>query len=56
MIINEQTNRLYLSENLMLWYQEFYVELKGILEKHDVEYRLLRNTADIWCRDYTVEE
>jgi len=52
MIINEQTNRLYLSENLMLWYPEFFGELKRVLEKHDVDYWLLKGTADIWCRDY----
>ena len=23
-----------------------------ILKKHDVEYRLLKGTKDIWCRDY----
>lgn len=33
-------------------YRRFFLRLAGALRKQGVEYRLLGETADIWCRDY----
>ena len=43
---------VYLSEQLEERYPESFKRLTSILKKHNVDYRLLKGTKDIWCRDY----
>lgn len=43
---------VYMSELLEERFQESFNRLTTILKKHGVEYRLLKGTKDIWCRDY----
>ena len=43
---------VYLSELLKARFPDCFNRLTSILKKHDVEYRLLKGTKDIWCRDY----
>ena len=43
---------VYLSELLEKRFPESFNRLTSILKKHGVEYRLLKGTKDIWCRDY----
>lgn len=43
---------VYLSELLQERFPDCFNRLTSILRKHDVEYRLLKGTKDIWCRDY----
>ena len=43
---------LYFSDLLPEKHSETYGHLSKALQKHEVEFRLLKNTADIWCRDY----
>ena len=43
---------VYLSELLKERFPDCFCRLTSILEKHNVEYRLLKGTKDIWCRDY----
>ena len=46
------TETVYLSELLEERYPESFKRLTSILKKHHVDYRLLKGTKDIWCRDY----
>ena len=46
------TEIVYLSELLEERYPESFKRLTSILKKHNVDYRLLKGTKDIWCRDY----
>jgi agmatine/peptidylarginine deiminase len=53
--IHEQPNGkdvVNLSELLEGRFPECFNRLTTILKKHNVEYRLLKGTKDIWCRDY----
>ena len=43
---------VYMSELLEKRFQDSFNCLTAILKKHGVEYRLLKGTKDIWCRDY----
>ena len=43
---------VYLSELLKERFPDCFNRLISILNKHNVEYRLLKGTKDIWCRDY----
>ncbi len=43
---------VYLSELLKERFPDCFNRLTSILEKHNVEYRLLKGTKDIWCKDY----
>ena len=43
---------VYLSELLKKQFPKSFNRLTSILNKHNVEYRLLKGTKDIWCRDY----
>ena len=43
---------VYLSELLKERFPDCFNRLTSILKKHNVEYRLLKGTKDIWCRDY----
>lgn len=51
MIIDSETNKLYLSQNLRS-YEKFYNRLISLLTKNDVKYGLLPETNDIWAVDY----
>ena len=46
------TEIVYLSELLEERYPESFNRLISILKRHSVDYRLLKGTKDIWCRDY----
>ena len=51
--IYESGNKtVYLSELLKTWYPDTCDRLIQILEKHHVNYKFLKGTKDIWCRDY----
>ena len=52
MITDNKTNFVYFSRLLQLKHLEFSKELKRILGRKGIEYRLLFYTKDIWCRDY----
>lgn len=43
---------VYLSELLKTRYPETCDRLTCILEKHHINYKFLKGTKDIWCRDY----
>ena len=43
---------VYMSELLKERFPDCYNRLTSTLKKHNVEYRLLKGTKDIWCRDY----
>lgn len=43
---------VYMSELLEEGFHDSFNRLTAILKKHGVEYRLLKGTKDIWCRDY----
>lgn len=43
---------VYLSGLLEEQFPECFNRLTSILKKHGVEYRLLKGTKDIWCKDY----
>ena len=46
------TEVVYLSELLEEKFTDCFNRMISILKKHGVEYRLLKGTKDIWCRDY----
>ncbi len=52
MITDSQTNLVYFSEKLAADFPEEYDRIISILDKHDVSHALLKETKDIWCRDY----
>ena len=43
---------VYISELFEERFPDSFNRLTAILKKHGVEYRLLKGTKDIWCRDY----
>ena len=43
---------VYFSELLEERYPKPFNQLTSILKKHNVDYRLLKGTKDIWCRDF----
>lgn len=43
---------VYMSELLMSRHPETCKRLIGILDKHNTKYAFLKDTNDIWCRDY----
>ena len=47
-----QNGIVYMSELLEVRFKDSFERLTTILKKYDVEYRLLKGTKDIWCRDY----
>ena len=52
MIIDQQTNKLYLSAHLKERYPEFHQNLVQKLASIGITINHLNNTKDIWCRDY----
>ena len=52
-ISTNTTNRvIYMSELLSERYSGSCRRLTDILDRHGIEYRFLKETKDIWCRDY----
>ena len=51
MIPPSQTNHLFLSEKIKEL-QSFYFELENWIEENRIKVSFLKNTKDIWCRDY----
>lgn len=52
MITDHLTNTVFLSDWLSKECPELYQSLTKALRDNTVEYRILSNTNDIWCRDY----
>jgi len=52
MITDQETNLVYFSDLLPKRHPAFFKELKAILERKRIEYGILPQTNDIWCRDY----
>jgi agmatine deiminase len=52
MIADWNKNHVCFSELLPVEYPDDFNRIKAILKKHDISYSLLKNTKDIWCRDY----
>jgi len=52
MLIDHLTNTVFLSDWLSKECPELYQSLTKALRDNTVEYRILSNTNDIWCRDY----
>ncbi len=48
----KEKETVYLSELLEEHFPECFNRLTAILKKHGIDYRLLKGTKDIWCRDY----
>ncbi|MBO4445128.1 MAG: agmatine deiminase family protein [Bacteroidaceae bacterium] len=48
----ESKEIVYLSKLLEERFPDSFNRLTSILKKHGVEYRLLKGTNDIWCKDY----
>ncbi len=54
MIIDKETNTVYFSDFLRSKdeYKTTFERIKTILDKHQIKYKFLLETKDIWCRDY----
>jgi agmatine deiminase len=52
MITDQQTNVIYFSTLLKESHPEFWNNLEIILKRHSVSFKWIKNTRDIWCRDY----
>jgi agmatine deiminase len=52
MIVDKQTNKLYLADCLPIKHQRFFKEFEQILKKNNVDFDFLPNTKDIWAVDY----
>jgi agmatine/peptidylarginine deiminase len=54
MITDKETNLVYFSSLISTKdeYRNFWKKLEPILIENNIDYKLLENTRDIWCRDY----
>jgi Peptidylarginine deiminase and related enzymes len=54
MIKDRDTNTVYFSEHILTnnEYISAFKRIQFLLDKHNVKYKFLTNTKDIWCRDY----
>lgn len=52
MITDFQCNTVYFSALLKDLAPVTYADLISVLDRYGVEYRLIPNTKDVWCRDY----
>ena len=53
MITDKEANIVYFSEQILnAKYLDAFNRIKLILDKHKVKYDFLKETKDIWCRDY----
>jgi len=51
-ITPQETNVVYFSALLPEKFPDDFARIKTILDKYGIEYRYLKATRDIWCRDY----
>ena len=51
-IIMQETKTIYFSELLHKWHPKIFNNLKSILKKHGYKVETLKNTKDIWIRDF----
>ena len=51
-MVDSLTDTVFFSELLPMQCPILYQSLEKILKNNDIDYRLLKNTNDIWCRDY----
>lgn len=52
LLADADTNTVFLSEWLPSECPTLYQNLERVLKEHSVDYRILDNTNDFWCRDY----
>jgi agmatine deiminase len=54
MILDSETNLIYFSQIIRNdnKYRDAYKHIQLILDQHQVSYKFLKSTKDIWCRDY----
>lgn len=52
MISDYQANSVYVSLWLQKDYKEVYTNLITILSKYNINYQIIPDTKDVWCRDY----
>lgn len=54
MITDKETNAVYFSDKIQTssQYNPAFKRIQNLLDKHNVKYKFLNNTKDIWCRDY----
>jgi agmatine deiminase len=52
MIIDKETNFVYVSEKLEAKYKDFYLRLTSEFNESRIPYAILQDTADIWAVDY----
>lgn len=54
MIKDRDTNTVYFSEHILtnIEYISAFKRIQFLLDKHNIKYKFLTNTKDIWCRDY----
>jgi agmatine deiminase len=52
MIIDAQTNKLFLADCLPKKYPGFFKEFENVLHKCKIDFELLPNTKDVWAVDY----
>jgi len=52
MIIDNETNFVYFSEKIKELFPNSVFKIVEILKKHGIKYDFLKETNDIWCRDY----
>jgi len=52
MIIDNETNFVYFSEMIKELFPNSVFKIVEILKKHGIKYDFLKETNDIWCRDY----
>jgi agmatine deiminase len=52
MIPDSKTNFLYLADTLPKNYSNFYPEFEKVLNQHNINFKILPNTKDIWAVDY----
>lgn len=51
-IIMQKTKTIFFSKLLNKWHPKVFNDLKSILEKHEYKVEILKNTKDIWIRDF----
>lgn len=52
MIVDKDTNQVFVSEWLPKVHPAFFSRFSELLKNVHINMTLLSNTADIWCRDY----
>ncbi|MFD2514223.1 agmatine deiminase family protein [Pontibacter locisalis] len=54
MVIDKESNVVYFSDLIQTGnnYKNAFERVRPVLEKHQIDYRFLKETKDIWCRDY----